>query len=500
MVETLHSLLRRQLSSRPGAPAFLIAAGDRSLPITWQQFCRDVDALAWAGIKYVGKGERVGIIGENSYEWIVTHAACLMSGVVAVPLEPSLSAQDMAQRLAFVEARFVVHSVLYEDKMRDVAKLLPGVFFMSFGSAAVDYMLERGTAAVAKGEAESVFAKEPDEDALASIVFTSGTTAKPRGVELSLRSFSMFPAWATKMLPANPGDRSLMVLPLHHIFGIASTYFLLSRGVALGVCPDFRRLFDAVQRFRATRLFLVPALAEILAHKLNNRQMSDWRIEWILTGGAPLPRRVYEHLQSFGIRMLEGYGLTETCSLYSLAPFEEPRVGTAGRVAELPGVETKVSDDGELLIRGPNVMLGYYHDDAATGQAMKDGWFRTGDVGEIDADGYVKVIGRRNRTIVLSSGKKVSPEELENLLAGLPGLMEAVVSGEGDSRRLVAEVYSRLPEKVVKDQIDAVNRSLPIYKRIRQVVVRNEPFPRTASGKIRMDAHTDLSKEKGQDE
>ena len=294
----------------------------------------------------------------------------------------------MAQRLAFVDARFVVHSVLYEDKVREVAKLLPGVFFVNFGSAAVDYLLERGAAAVANGEATSVFETEPDEDALASIVFTSGTTAKPRGVELTLRSFSMFPASAAKVLPVKPGDRSLMVLPLHHIFGIASTYFLLARGAALGVCPDFRRLFDAVQRFRATRLFLVPALADILAHKIGHRTTRPDGmpngIEWILTGGAPLPRRIYENLQSFGIRMLEGYGLTETCSLYSLAPYGAPHVGTAGLVSPLPEVETKVAEDGELLIRGPNVMRRYYNDPVATAKVLEDGWFHTGDTGEID--------------------------------------------------------------------------------------------------------------------
>ena len=442
MVATLHSLFCKHLSERPAAPAFLIAAGDRSLPITWRQFCRDVDAFAWAALKYVGKGERVGILGENSYEWIVSHAACLMSGVVAVPLEPSLSAQEIAQRLAFVEARFLVHSVLYEDKVRDVAKLLPGLLVTSFGSAAVDYILERGNAAVDNGEVQSVFKTVPDEDAVVSIVFTSGTTAKPRGVELTLRSFSMFPASAKEVLPVKPGDRSLMVLPLHHIFGIASTYFLLAQGASLGVCPDFRRLFDAVQRFRATRLFLVPALADILAHKLDHRTArpdgTTGGIDWILTGGAPLLRRTYEHLQSLGIRMLEGYGLTETCSLYSLAPYDAPRVGTAGLVSPLADVETKVSEDGELLIRGPNVMAGYFREPEETARVLRDGWFHTGDSGKIDKDGYVTVIGRRNRTIVLSSGKKIAPEEMERTLSGLPGVLEVLVSGEGDTRQMTA--------------------------------------------------------------
>ena len=131
-------------------------------------------------------------------------------------------------------------------------------------------------------------------------------------------------------------------------------------------------------------------------------------------------------------------------------------------------------------------MRGYYREPETTARVLRDGWFHTGDTGTIDAEGYVTVVGRRNRTIVLSSGKKIAPEELELFLSGLPGIREVLVSGEGDSRQLTAEVYSTLPEKNVRDQIDAANRMLPIYKRIRHVVVRKEPFPRTASGKIRM--------------
>ena len=138
------------------------------------------------------------------------------------------------------------------------------------------------------------------------------------------------------------------------------------------------------------------------------------------------------------------------------------------------------------MIRGPNVMTGYWREPEETAHVMKDGWFHTGDTGKIDKAGYVKVIGRRNRTIVLSSGKKVAPEELENLLTSLPGILEALVTGEGESRLLTAEVYSTLPEKTAHDQIDTINRSLPIYKRIRRVVVRKDPFPRTASGKIKV--------------
>ena len=477
---------------RPNAPAFLVASGDRSVPISWKQFTDDIAAVVWAIGKYCPRA-KIGILGENSYQWIVAHAACLLSGSCAVPIDVNLSSDEICERLAFVDAKTLAHSSLHGEKALEVARRMPNILRVGFSSLAADSFMEGGHTDEAFALWDGPGPQRTEEDGsptVATMVFTSGTTAVPRGAELTLEAIESFAESGSKVFQMGMTDRSLMLLPLHHIFGIASTYFLLSRGAALGVCPDFRRLFDAVQRFRATRLFLVPALADILAHKLDHRTaMPDGMpggIEWILTGGAPLPRRIYEHLQSFGIRMLEGYGLTETCSLYSLAPYNAPRVGTAGLVSPLPEVETKVSADGELLIRGPNVMRRYYHDPAATAKVMEDGWFRTGDTGEIDADGYVKVIGRRNRTIVLSSGKKVAPEELENLLAGIPGLLEALVSGEGESRLLTAEVYSTLPEKTVRDQIDTINRTLPIYKRIRRVIVRKEPFPRTASGKIRL--------------
>jgi hypothetical protein len=148
-------------------------------------------------------------------------------------------------------------------------------------------------------------------------------------------------------------------------------------------------------------------------------------------------------------------------------------------------VEAKVSADGELLLRGPAVLKGYYKEPDRTADVLDaDGWFRTGDIGRIDEDGYVWITGRASRTIVLSSGKKVAPEELEERLLSIPGIHEAVVSGDGASRELVAEVYAVVSEETVRRQIDALNRQMPVHKRIKRVIARKEPFPRTASGKI----------------
>jgi len=263
---------------------------------------------------------------------------------------------------------------------------------------------------------------------------------------------------------------------------------MLVNGVALGVCPDFRRIYDAVTRFRVDFAFLVPALADILASKCEQHGAKD--LKWILVGGAPISPRTGSRLGALGIRVLTGYGLTETAALFSLAPLEErTRVGSAGKVSHLPEVETKVSGSGELMVRGPNVMLGYYREPVKTAEVLtSDGWFKTGDIGRIDSDGFVWITGRAKRTIVLSSGKKIAPEELEGRLLSCPGISEVVVSGESESRTITAEIYAEIPEAEVRAAVAAMNGELPLYKRVKRVVVRDAPFPRTSSGKIRLPA------------
>lgn len=325
------------------------------------------------------------------------------------------------------------------------------------------------------------------------IVFTSGTTSEPRGAELTLEALeTVCRAW-TIALPMKAGDRSLMLLPLHHIFGVCTTYLMLSQCVALGVCPDFRRIYDAFERFRANFAFLVPALADILAAKIEQHGSSaevafGQPVDWILTGGAAISRRTHERLTALGIRMITGYGLTETTALYSMTPLASANpVGAQGRIPLLDGIETRVSKSGELLIRGPAVMRGYYKCPEQTAEVIDaEGWFHTGDIGRIDAEGFVWITGRASRTIILSSGKKVAPEELEEKILALPGVREVVVSGEGDTRDIKAEVYGVVSEESIRRAIGQLNLQLPVYMRVKTLIVRTEPFPRTSSGKIRV--------------
>lgn len=491
-MKSLFGMFKSNRDNCPDSTAFLIAAGDRSVPITWRQFAEDVSAAAWVVQKYSAGGV-VALLGENSYEWVVAHAASIFSGTTVLPLEVSLSPSEIAERLRFTGAVALIHSALYSEKAKDACKMAPGVQIGEFGSRRTDMFVNMGREALAAGEKSVFDMPPPDDTKTAMIVFTSGTTSTPKGVELTLRGMALFAEYAQTRLKVKPGDRSLMVLPMYHIFGVCATYFMLSHGVALGVCPDFRRLYDTVERFRANFICLVPALAEILADKIAQRARSAEEafgspIDWILVGGAPLSRRVYENLSALGVQTLTAYGLTETTALYSIATYgEDPHVGSAGRACDLPGVETRVSKDGMLQIRGPNVLKGYYRDPEATSKVLsKDGWFTTGDYGRIDVDGFVWVTGRASRTIVLSSGKKVSPEELEEKVLALPGIREVMVSGNGESREITAEVYAAISEASLRREITALNNSLPVYKRVHTVVVRKEPFPRTDSGKIRV--------------
>ena len=488
----LFEAFKRNRIERPNAAAFLVTSGDRSLPITWKRFTDDIETIAYIA-RMQCPGGTVGLIGENSYEWIAAHAALIFAGATVVPIDTNLTADEIASRMRFVGAGMLIHSSLYAEKAHDAAKLVPGLATGGFGTTKTDRYLDMARERLDAGERSIWDEESVDTNRIAMLVFTSGTTSTPRGAELPIRALEVFGESAEMELPMKPGQRSLMLLPLHHIFGVCVTYMMLANGVALGVCPDFRRIYDAVERFRVNFLFLVPALAEILAGKVAQHGDSvedaiGSPIDWILVGGAALPRRTYEHLQSLGVKMITGYGLTETSAVYSIAPSEDdPRVGSAGRASRHPEMETSVSADGELLIRGPAVMRGYYKAPEHTARVIdSDGWFHTGDIGRIDEDGFVWITGRASRTIILSSGKKIAPEELEERLLQLPGVREAVVSGDGETREVKAEIYASVPEAKVRRLVAQLNATMPVYKRIRTVEVRKEPFPRTSSGKIKV--------------
>lgn len=488
----LFEAFKRNREERPGDAAFLVSSGDRSLAISWKQFTDDVAIAAWiAGRR--ASGRKIALLGENSYEWMVVHSACLFAGVTVVPLETGLSADEIVERVRKAGIHVLLHSMLYLEKARDVAKRVPGLETGSLASKNIEAILADAADAALHGSDGLWNRDSVDTERTAMLVFTSGTTATPRPAELAVSSIEAFCETAGTALEMRAGDRSLMLLPLYHVYGLCATYAMLANGVALGVCHDFKRILAAFLRFKVDYAFLVPALADVLAMKASQygdsiEEVTGNSVRWIVTGGAPISRRTYERLTSLGVKMLGAYGLTETAACYSISHVsDEPRACSAGKVSRARGVATRVSEAGELLVRGPNVMKGYYGMSDATSSVIDDeGWFHTGDYGRIDDDGYVWISGRISRTIVLSSGKKISPEELENKIVSLPGVLEALVTGDGESREIRAEIYASVGEMSVKRSVSALNATLPVYQRIDRIILRNTPFPRTASGKIKV--------------
>lgn len=486
----LFEAFKRNRKEHPDLAAFLVASGDRSLSISWKQFTDDIAVVEWI-IEHYAHGGKIALLGENSYEWIVAHAACLFSDAVVVPVEPALSAEDIARRLKSVGATVLIHSMLYSEKVYEISARMPGLATGRFASRKTDVFIHAAVKALPHVK-DGLWSRECiDTQRTSMLLFTSGTTSEPRAVELTVRSIEAFAESAGNALGFMQGERSLMLLPMHHVYGLASVYAMLINGVSLGVCPDFRRVLAAFSRFEADYAFLVPAIADILAVKMSRIAESaevalGKPVKWIVTGGAPVSRRTYERMTSLGIRMLGAYGLTETAACYSISDIREgTRACSAGKVSSAAGVETAVLPSGELIVRGPNVMRGYYRMPDRTAEVIDgDGWFHTGDIGRIDEDGYVWITGRISRTIVLSSGKKVAPEELEDKIVSLPGVIEALVTGDGENRVISAEVYAAVSEESVRRAIAALNATLPVFQRINRIQVRRDPFPRTASGKI----------------
>lgn len=488
----LFERFREYRQSHPENTAFMASVGDRFLSISWKTFTDDI-ALVAEVIRVHARGKVIALLGENSYEWMVAHAACLFAGAVVVPIDTTLSPEDIVFRLKKVDALALVYSSLCREKAVAVKAIYGKINIARFSNIQTDSFLSLASQRLKAGKPsiwdEPVDTENPHR--VSMYVFTSGTTSSPRAAMHTVAALEAFCDAASSRLHLRQGMRSLMVLPLQHIFGICTAYLMLAEGVHVGICPDFRRLYSAVERFRVNFIFLVPALADVLAKKIARHDIEDplpCRPEFILTGGAHLPDKTYGLLSTLGIKVLTAYGLTETCSMYSMDHVDgkvEP--GSAGMSFSDAQTETKVSGEGELLIRGPSVFKGYFDDESSTKKAFtEDGWFKTGDLGRIDEDGNVWITGRISRIIIFDTGKKVSPEELESRMLALPGIEEALVYSRNNNRVIVAEVYSKLPKAAVEKAILKFNRKLPVYMRIREIVVRHTPLPRTASGKIKM--------------
>ncbi len=419
--------------------------------LTWADY-RDL-ALACAAALIavdIQPGDRVGVFSENRLEWLLADMGILTAGAVNVTPHAPLAARQVQYELADSGVRWLfVSNAEQRDKIAQVADHLPdlrGVVVFDRAAATSEYPCWEAFLAQGRHHLPAVRAEltrreaQLTADSLATIMYTSGTTGHPKGVMLTHGNLLSNVQAVLAVSPRRPGDVVLSWLPYSHIYARTVDHYssLLSVAVTyLAESPEV--LVQNLAEVQPTHMNSVPRFYEkvhalaahadpaVTAKRL--QAIFGPRIEFLSSGGAPLPLAVAEAYRDAGLLVLQGYGLTETSPVISFNTKEHCKLESVGR--PIPGVEVRIAEDGEVLTRGPHVMKGYWKKPLETSQALREGWFHTGDLGRLDADGYLYITGRKKDLLVLSNGKKVVPSYLEGLLVADPCIDQAVIYGEG---------------------------------------------------------------------
>ncbi len=469
---------------------FFPGGGPELRDVSYREVLGRVRAAA-GGLEALGlaRGDKAAIISDNRVEWAVSDYACLCSGVLDVPIYPTLTAEQIAYILADSGARvvFTAHEELMGRVLEAAGQVEQDVTTVVFdppaacpeGALSWAEFLERGQQ-VADGVDEETFrrrALESDPQDVATILYTSGTTGNPKGVQLTHNNLFSNVEASSRVLPCSPTDSTMSFLPLSHVFQRMVDYFFFSKGVSIAYAHSIETVAEDLRIVRPSVVVAVPRLYEKVYDKITaasglkrklirwasgvgdawaelklaGREPGGWlaarykladalvfkkvraavggNLRYFISGSAPLSPKLNRFFYSIGLPILEGYGLTETSPVTNVNTFEDFRIGTVGKA--VAGTEIKIAEDGEILIRGPQVMKGYYNLPEATAAAIDpEGWFKTGDIGELDDDGFLRITDRKKDLIKTSGGKYVAPQPIENELKASEFVEQVVVIGD----------------------------------------------------------------------
>lgn len=567
MVETICQLFSNTIQSYPRENLMLYKKEGQYVPISTEEFGIKVRHFS-LGLKELGLNpeDKLVILSETRPEWVMTDIANLCAGGITVPIYPSLIAEQIKYIVENSDAKIVVYSDSEQgDKVAEIRADFSNVtHYVTFESEApdgvltFDQVLEKG---------KEIFEESPDlfdkaaslakPDTLASILYTSGTTGVPKGVMLTHNNFISNVKGVTDVIEFSNKDTVLSWLPLSHSFERIATYTYLYKGcsiayaedmltvgqnmlevqptVVIGVPRLFEKVYSAVMDnvlaspplkrkifFWATKVGRefgqktlrgepIPKFLELkrkIAHKLVFSKIiakTGGRIRFFVSGAAPLSKDIAELFYAMGLIVLEGYGLTETSPIISANRLEKIKFGSVG--PPIPDVEVKIADDGEILARGPNIMRGYYKMEEETREAIKDGWFYTGDIGHLDEDGFIFITDRKKDIIVTAGGKNVAPQPIENVLKTNTYVTDVLVIG--DRRKfmsaLVVPNFEKLEEyakfnnipykdkqdlmknedivKFLEAEIDRATPNLASYEKVKKIALLDREFT-IADGEI----------------
>lgn len=525
---------------------------------TYSDFVRDIKNL---GTSLIGLGlskKRVAIISPNRYEWCVSYLAVTTSDMVVVPLDKSLPSNEIESLIIRSNAEAVIFDKEYSDTFMKLRK--EGTSNLNYyicmdntpNSAFLRYseLLEDGKKKLENGD-NRYNEVEIDNNKMSIMLFTSGTTAISKAVSLSQANICADIYALSQMTDIRKEDIFLSFLPLHHTFESTCTFLYGTySGITIAFCDGLRHVASNLKEYNITGFVCVPLMLEIMYKKIE-KALKDKKkytlikimsgisnlllkfgidvrrkmmkpvldsfapnLRILIAGGAPMSKDAIKGFLNLGINLLQGYGLTETSPVLAGENDNYKRLGSVG--FPLPGIDIAIDNPnkegiGEIKAKAPTVMLGYYGNEEATSEVLKDGWFYTGDLGYIDKDGYLFVTGRKKDVIVLKNGKNIYPEELEILINKLPYVEESMVFGKPDKKDDDLTLCSKIvynkdamkekyPSKkkenyhdiIWQDIRNNVNKSMPAYKYIREIIVTDEPLIKTTTQKIKR--HEEIKK------
>lgn len=523
--------------------------------ITYKQLLADVNSLGTALLNRNFKDKRIAVIGKNCYQWAVSYLAAVCGVGICVPLDKELPAEELKQLVMDAGVSCVLLDKAYEDVFCDIRdeKDTDLELLVNFESGneekdimSFEHLIEEGQKQLATGDRQFLDA-EIDAEKMAVILYTSGTTGVAKGVMLSHANICDNLMGAPTFLHVTEDDIFFSVLPIHHTYECTCGLLIpLYMGSAIAYCQGLRHIEKNMKEIKPTIFLGVPLLLEGLYKKIwkeikkqgkaqalkkilmlnglskkinvnlvkpfvkDIRKVFGGRMKILISGGAAINPKVLEFFNDIGFIAIQGYGLTECSPLAALNPDRSwlMRSDSAGHV--MPGMEVKVVNKGndgvgEIVFKGPSVMLGYYNNKEATEEVLRGGWFYTGDLGYVDNDGYIYITGRLKNVIITQNGKNVYPEELENYLKNISCIDEAMVWGQNseiDERDTIIAATVTLDEEALTEaigenytdeekrdfiweEVDKINENLPLFKKIKKVVIKEDDFEKTTAKKIK---------------
>ena len=527
--------------------------------ITFNEFLNDINAL---GTKLINMGlsdKRIAIISDNRYEWALAYMAIACGTGVVVPLDKMLPANELEALIIRSGVEAIFYSSKYDEVMQDIRnrKTTDLRYYISMdlekrenGVYSQKELVKAGKELIEKGNRKFLDAKINNE-AMGFMLFTSGTTAMSKAVMLSHKNIASNLMDIAKVLNLDERDTLLSFLPLHHTFECTVGFlYPISRGASIAYCEGIRHIANNIKEYQITAMISVPALYESIYKrlmkniekkgklpevekmiKLTNmfskvgidikrvvfKDIIDGlggKIRLLVNGAAALSPEVEKGFNDLGITTVQGYGLTETSPVISAGTDFEQRIGSVGKV--FPSVKLKIINKdengiGEIYVKGPTVMLGYYQNEEATKEVLDKGWFNTGDLGYVDKKGFLFLCGRKKSVIVLKNGKNVFPEEIETVINKIEGVKESFVYGQAEEddkidlkvcakivydKDLMKEIYNVETEEeiydVLWDKIKEINKTMPEYKYVKKIIVTDEELVKTTTQKIKR--HEEMKK------